>query len=339
MFTKQSLFLKKHTRRVIIFKHALPVFAFLSAALIVAWPLLSPDKERFDLPIQKPNVKTPSVDMENIRFHAQDEKARIMTVTAISVKEIDAENQIARLEKPTAVYTLEDGDVLTSKTPYGFAYQNDQYFLFDKLITTTSKSGYTATTSHIKATYDGVLDSDYSVKIKGPAGTLNAQGLHLQNKGNLIDFKGKTNSVIKLKQGQMTLQTLDGLKLNRTQKTLTGHKNVQIKHEENTLTADTVILYYTEDKNNRIRQITATGNVVLDNGKNKISGEQGVYDPLTQKMEMVGNVRLYQGQSFVSGEKATLDMKTGESHLLTKEQKGRIKGTLIPEDLKKAGQK
>lgn len=334
MFTKRSLFLKKHARRVLIFKHALPVFAFLLASVIVAWPLLAPDKERFDLPVQKVGTKTPSVDMENVRFFSKDDKNRTMAVTATSVKEIDSEKQIARLETPVGVYTLADGDILTSKTSYGLAYQKEKYFMFDQPITSTTKSGYTATNSHVKATYDGVLDSDHPVKIKGPAGTLSAQGLHLQNKGNLINFKGKTDSTIKSKQGKMTVQTKDGLYLNRTKKTLTGKKDVHVKHQENILTADTVILYYTEDKNNRVRLITATGNVVLDNGKNKITGNQGNYNPLTQEMEMTGNVRLYQGKSFVSGEKAILNMKTGESRLLTKEQKGRIKGTLNPDDLK-----
>ncbi|MBQ3695894.1 MAG: hypothetical protein II938_02870 [Alphaproteobacteria bacterium] len=334
MFTKRSLFLKKHARRVLIFKHALPVFAFLLTGLIIVWPLLTPEKERFDLPIQKSDIKTPSVDMENVRFHAQDDKNRTVTVTAESVKEIQPEGQVARLEKPIGVYTLADGDILTNKTTYGLAYQTDKYFLFNQPITTTSKSGYIAHSQHVKATYDGVLDSDYPVDIKGPAGTLNAHGMHLEDKGNLIDFKGKTNSKINLKQGKMTVRTADGLYINRVHKTVTGKKNVYIKHEENTLTADKVILYYTEDKNNRIQRIDAMGHVVLDNGKNKITGDQGTYNPLTEVMEMTGNVRLYQGKSFVVGEKATLNMKTGESHLLTKEQKGRIKGTLDPTDLK-----
>ncbi len=334
MFTKQSLFLKKHARRVLICKHALPVFAFLLASVIVAWPLLTPDKERFELPIQKADIKTPSVDMENVRFHAQDEKNRTMTVIAKSVKEIDTTNQIARLENPVGTYTFTDGDVLTSKTSYGLAYQKEKYFIFDQPITTTSKSGYVAQNKNVKATYEGVLDSDSPVTIKGPTGTLNAQGLHLENKGNLIDFKGKTDSIIKLKEGKMAVKTVNGLHLDRTKKTLTGRKEVWIKHNENILTADTVILYYTEDKDNRVRQIIATGDVVLDNGKNKVKGDQGIYNPLTEEMEMIGNVRLYQGKSFVSGEKATLNMKTGESHLLTKEGKGRIKGTLNPDDLK-----
>ena len=51
-------------------------------------------------------------------------------------------------------------------------------------------------------------------------------------------------------------------------------------------------------------------------------------------MEMIVNVHLYQGNSFTQGEKATLNMKTGESHLLTSGQNGRIKGTLSPQDLK-----
>lgn len=334
MFTKRSLFLKKHARRVLIFKHALPVFAFLLAAIIIAWPLLTPEKERFDLPIQKSATKTPSIDMENVRFFAQDDKDQTMSVKAEKVKETDPARQIARLEKPIGIYTLSDGDVLTSKTDYGFAYQQDKYFLFDQPITTTSKSGYTAKNQNITATYDGIVDSDSEVKITGPAGTLKAQGLHLQDKGNLIDFKGKTNSKIKLKQGTMTITTQNGLQMNRSKKTIAGNKNVHIQHEENILTADHVILYYTEDKENRIRKIQAKGNVVLENGKNKITGDQGEYNPLTEQMEMIGNVRLYQGSSFVTGEKATLDMKTGESKLLNTEQTGRIKGTLAPQDLK-----
>ena len=123
MFTKQSLFLKKHTRRVLIIKRTLPVFAFLFAAILVIWPLLTPEKERFDLPVQQGQMKTPSIDMDNIRFFSQDDKQRTMTVTAESVKEIDSDKKIARLQKPLGVYTVADGDVLTSKTAYGLAYQ------------------------------------------------------------------------------------------------------------------------------------------------------------------------------------------------------------------------
>ena len=116
MFTKQSLFFKKHARRVLICKHALPIFAFLLAGLIIVWPLLTPDKERFDLPLQKSTAQTPSVDMENVRFHAQDNKNQTVTVTAKSVKEIQPEGQVARLENPVGIYTMADGDILTNKT-------------------------------------------------------------------------------------------------------------------------------------------------------------------------------------------------------------------------------
>lgn len=339
MFTKRSLFLKKHTRRVIITKRTLPIFAFFLATLIIVWPLLTPDKERFDIPLQKSDLKTPSVDMENVRFFAHDPKNQIVTVTSETVKEIDSVKKIARLEKPIGTYVTSDGDILTSKTSYGLAYQNDKYFLFDQPITTTSKSGYIANSSHVKATYEGVLDSNHNVQISGPDGQLSAEGFHLKEKGNLIDFKGRTVSSIKLKDGLMDVKTSNGLYLNRTQKTITGKKDVYIKQQENILTADTVILYYTEDKNNRVQKIEAIGNVILDNGKNKIKGDRGIYNPLTEEMEMTGNVLLYQGKSFASGEKATLNMKTGKSQLQNKNKNGRIKGVLSVNDFKKQDKK
>jgi len=312
MFTKRSLFLKKHTRRVLICKHALPVFAFLFASLIIVWPLLMPEKERLNLPLQQSTSKTPSMDMENVRFYAQDEKHRTIGVTTQSVKEIDATKQIARLEKPVAIYTLADGDILTNQTDYGLVYQTDKYFLFE-----------------------GVLSSDYLITVKGPAGTLKADGFHLQDKGNLIDFKGKTDSNIKLKGDKIHITTNDGATLNRIQRTLTGRDNVHVYHQENILTADRIILYYTEQNKIQVQKIEAKGHVVVDNGTNKIVGNEGTYNPLTEEMSMEGDVKLYQGKSYVTAQKAMLNMKTGESRLLNEQKsKERIKGTFLLDDIK-----
>lgn len=335
MLTKHSLFLKKHTRRVLICKHALPVFAFLLASLMIVWPLLTPEKERLNLPLQKSTSKTPSMDMENVRFYAQDDKHRTIGVTAQSVKEIDATQQIARLEKPVAIYTLADGDILTSQTDYGLVYQTDKYFLFDQPIQTTSKSGYTAKTQHVKATYEGVISSDYLITVNGPSGTLKADGFHLQDKGNLIDFKGKTDSNLKFKEDKIHITTNDGATLNRIQKTLTGRDNVHVYHQENVLTADRIILYYTEQDKIHVQKIEAKGHVVVDNGTNKIVGNEGIYNPLTEEMSMEGDVKLYQGKSYVAAQKAMLNMQTGESRLLNEQKsKERIKGTFLLDDIK-----
>ena len=333
MFTKRSLFLTKHARRVLITKRTLPVFAFLLAALLIAWPLLTPEKERFDLPIQTTKNATPSVDMEQVRFFAQDDKQRTMMVTALSVKEIEHTKQLARLDKPHGVYTLADGDILTSDTEDGLVYQNEKYFFFEKPIKTVSKSGYTANSSHVKATYEGIISSDYPVEISGPSGTLKAEGILLQNKGTLIHFNGQTHSTIRQDNGLIIVDTEDGLVIDRVKKTVTGKKNVRIKQQENLLTSDTIILYYTEDKAARVQNITAAGHVVLDNGQNKITGDTGDYNPITEEILMTGNVRLYQGKSYVEGEKATLNMKTGESRLLNKKT-GRVRGSLLAEDIK-----
>ncbi len=335
MFTKRSLFLKKHSRRVFIFKHTLPVFAFLFAALLVIWPAFKAEKEKFDIAIQKTDLKTPSIDMENIRFFAHDDKNRFLTVSAEAVKEVDASNRLVRMDKPSAIYTMADGDVVTSQTPYGLAYQNEEYFLFEKKMISTSKSGYTAYTSGVKATYAGIVDSNQPVEISGPAGSLKAQGMHLEKKGNFAHFLGHTVMHIKSEQGQFDITTEDGVVIDQTQKTIVGRKDVLIIHNENHLTADKITLYYQKDSKDKVKKVVAEGQVILDNGKNKITGDKGEYDPMTEKMKMSGDVYLYQGDSFVKSDEATLDMKTGQSDLKINQPGGRIKGTLSPQDLKK----
>ena len=335
MFTKRSLFLKKHSRRVFIVKHTLPVFAFLFAALIVAWPAFKAEKEKFDMSIQKTNLKTPSIDMENVRFFAHDDKNRVLTMSAEAVKEIDPSNRLVRMNKPVAVYTLADGDVITSQTPYGLAYQNDEYFLFEEKMTSQSQSGYTAHTKGVKATYSGVVDSRHSVEISGPAGSLKAEGMHLEKKGNFAHFLGHNILKIKSEQGQFDITTEDGVIVDQAKKIIVGKKDVLVIHNENHLTADKITLYYRKNAKDKVKKIIAEGKVTVDNGKNKITGDKGEYDPMTEKMKMSGNVCLYQGDSFVNSDEATFDMKTGQSDLKIDQPGGRVKGRLSPSDLKK----
>ena len=68
--------LKKHTRRVLICKRSLPVFAFLLASLMMVWPLLfAEQKEQFSLAISSgKKMSDAKVDMEDVRFFSQDKK-------------------------------------------------------------------------------------------------------------------------------------------------------------------------------------------------------------------------------------------------------------------------
>ena len=115
MFTPRLFKIKKHSRRVLIFKRSLPVFAFILASLMLVWPILfAEQKEQFSVAVKTDRKNTSAkVDMEQVRFYAQDKKKQPLTVTAPKVLETDSDNQIITLYKPVATYEMENGIKLT----------------------------------------------------------------------------------------------------------------------------------------------------------------------------------------------------------------------------------
>ena len=209
------------------------------------------------------------------------------------------------------------------------------------------------------------MDSDSPVSIWGPAGTLNAQGVHMVNKGEITHFKKKSTAHLDTKQGKVTVISKNGMDIDRTKKTITAKQDVRVTNagkvltsdtvvlyyidekktridhveamghvvvtdKENKITADKMIMYYTNDKENAVRSVFATGNVVASNAKNKITGDVGEYIPATQIITVTGNVVLHQGKSFIRGSKARLNMITGQSNLQNEEvtSSGKKKGRI-----------
>ena len=325
--------LQKHTRRVLITKRTLPVFAFLLIALIIVWPLFKEEKNSFSLGVSASNpMKGAKMDMKNLRFFGLNTKKLPMTLTTPIVKEIDAVTHQLRMETPVATYQMANKEILTAKTPYALISQENETVLFEDKIDITSSSGYKADTSKVLCDYtQGTADSDEAVSVKGPAGNLKAKGLWMAEKGNLILFKKEVKATIYQKKEQIKVNSPDGAQIDQTQKTLTTLGRTTVYHQGNVLEADKIVAYYTNNKNNQIEKVIAEGNVSINNGKQKMTGNKGIYTPTTKTILMERNVILSQGSNQVKGDKATLNLMTGESDL---KAKGRIKGQLIPNQLK-----
>ena len=325
--------LQKHTLRVLITKRTLPVFAFLLTALIIVWPLFKEQKEAFSLGISSGTTgKGTKVDMENIRFFGLNTKKLPITLTSPMVKEIDKQTHQLRMETPIATYQMANNEVLTATTPYALIFQDKETLFFEDKVDATSSSGYKANTSRVTCDYNqGTADSDTPVNIVGPTGKMDAKGLWMAEKGNLILFKKDVKATIYQKKEQIKVNSPDGAQVDQIKKTLTTLGKTTIYHQGNVLKANQMIAYYTDDKNNQIEKVIALGNVSIDNGKQKMTGEKGTYYPATKKIFMEENVVLSQGSNQVKGNKATLDLITGESDL---KSTGRIKGQLIPNQLK-----
>lgn len=89
------------------------------------------------------------------------------------------------------------------------------------------------------------------------------------------------------------------------------------------LAADTVTVEYAEDGQNRIRSLHARGNVTLVSGPDAAEAAEAVYDVETGNVTMTGQVVLTQGQNVLTGNNMTVNLETG-----TAQVQGRVRSIL-----------
>ena len=320
--------LQKHTRRVLITKRTLPVFAFLLVAFMIIWPTLHKQKESLGISVNTSSGKGAKMDMENVRFFGLNDKNLPMTLTTPKGTETDPSHHVIRLEKPVATYQMNTKEKLVGKTPYALVYQDSERVLFEKDVVVKTTSGYTVNTKKVLCDYtQGTTDTDEHVSIVGPAGTIDSEGLLMADKGNSILFKKQVKAVIYQEKEKINISSPNGAQIDQTERTVTTLGKTTVLHQGNTLKANKMVAFYTNDKNKQIEKIVASGDVSIENGSQKMTGNEGTYYPETKIMFMLGNVALSQGKNVLKGDKATLNLITGENDLTAKE---RVKGQLIP---------
>ena len=94
--------------------------------------------------------------------------------------------------------------------------------------------------------------------------------------------------------------------------------NVVAGQGEMRLTAARVkIEYLTEDGSStgEIDKILASGGVTLVNGQEAAEAENAVYSPATAEVVMTGNVLVTQGPNAISGDKLTVDLTSGNGRV------------------------
>lgn len=338
MFTRRLLKLRIHSRRVLIFKRSLPIFAFLLAGVMIVWPNLSEQKDKFTAR-QLPDdaIKGATINMEDVRFFSKDSKDKPISIVAKSVQETDSVKKIITLNEPVATYQMNNKTQLFSKTSYALVFQKEEYLYCSQPVTTTTDTGWQADSVNVIYDYKtGTLESESPVFVKGPDGTLEAdKGFFIQNKGDLIDFYGHTKTHIVSLTDKIKITSENGLKINQLNKTITAMDNVVVYQKDYTITADEMTLFYVDGQKgkDKIKEIVATGHVVASNGVQKMTGDTGVYNPKTGIIKMMGHVVMYQGDNQAKGDTATFNLNTGKSSLnaiQTGNKPARIRGTFVP---------
>ncbi|QBX35730.1 lipopolysaccharide transport periplasmic protein LptA [Paracoccus liaowanqingii] len=101
--------------------------------------------------------------------------------------------------------------------------------------------------------------------------------------------------------------------------------NVVIGQGEMRLSADEVTVDYAEGGQERIRSLTAIGNVTLVSGEDAAEAGQAVYDVAGGSVVLTGDVLLTQGGNVLQGDRVTVDLATGSAQV-----QGRVRSVLQP---------
>jgi lipopolysaccharide export system protein LptA len=105
--------------------------------------------------------------------------------------------------------------------------------------------------------------------------------------------------------------TADRLDVNQTDGTATFAGNVVVVQGELTLTAGRVLVEYGTTQPREIERIHAFDSVVLVSPTEAAEGDEAVYEVTSRSVVMTGNVLLTQELNVVSGERLTIDLDTG----------------------------
>ena len=234
---------------------------------MLVWPAFVEEKEKFSVAVPSLNVKEGGgVDMEGVQFFSKDKRNNPLSVVAETVQEIDAAKKILKLNNPKAVYKTSDGMKLTSISPYALAFQNEKYLYFEDKINTSTDTGYEALSTKVIYDYDeNTISSDNDVFVKGVAGMLQAKGFFVTNKGEKIDFKGKTKTLLFEKEKEISaIAKLDFkdqdayFKKNKNHILITSENGLIVDQALNTITAIKNAHIYQKNDHIRAEEITLT---------------------------------------------------------------------------------
>lgn len=117
----------------------------------------------------------------------------------------------------------------------------------------------------------------------------------------------------------------DNLAVNQADGSAVFTGNVVIGQGEMRLSADRVTVVYAEGGQNRIRSLDAAGNVTLVSGPDAAEARAATYDVASGNVTLTGDVVLTQGQNVLTGQRMLVNLATG-----TAQVEGRVRSVLQP---------
>jgi lipopolysaccharide export system protein LptC len=175
-------------------KLVLPALAVAIVLLVVVWPQLAPDERSFRVGVSDISEEDAgTLTMTNARFQGHDEQGRPFTVSADSASQANSGAELIELDKVHADITLADGAWVSVTADSGTYHRSDEDLTLQGSVNLFHDRGFEMRTERVEVDLKaGKATSDTAVEGQGPSGTLKAEGFRVLNKGERIQFTGKS---------------------------------------------------------------------------------------------------------------------------------------------------
>ncbi len=183
---------------VVLMKLLLPALATALILLVVVWPQLTPDDDRFRISVSSISLEqADNLTMLNPRFDGIDNQNRPFRVTADLAIQDKSNDNLIDLELPKADMTMEDGTWLAIMAKSGRYHREAETVDLTGDVVVFHDEGFEVKTefAHIDLTA-GTAQGDQPVEASGPVGTLNSEGFRVENEGERIFFTGRAQMVM-----------------------------------------------------------------------------------------------------------------------------------------------
>lgn len=181
-----------------LMKLVLPSVALALIVLVIAWPRMFTEEQRFTLE----TADVPFADIERptmlgARFQGTDDADRPVTITAASLAKDREQDRKVRLETPQADMTLQNGSWLTLTARDGLYDEDSKVLDLDGDVRVFHDGGFEmyADTAHVNIDTRYTYSTD-PVTGQGPLGTIEAAGIEIHDGGRRIVFPGPARMVM-----------------------------------------------------------------------------------------------------------------------------------------------
>ena len=190
---------RRHTALVRLLRFVLPTSLVAVVIVFIASVILESVPEFADFSFDSLKITDGALIMEGPRLSGMDRNARDYTLAADQASQTIGQTDIVNLDGINAIMTVDqDTSVRILSTKGTFNQATESLYLFDGVNVSTN-TGYQVRL--VDATVDlsaGTVDSDEPVAVDMLNGTLQATGVTIVDRGNVVTFKGRINMVLQL---------------------------------------------------------------------------------------------------------------------------------------------